>query len=307
MQTLSSSPYTNSVFEQLWWLEAVAPDVKWQEHLIKDGDKVKARWVTPLGTFFMPHLTQTIGFWINPEIVDKDRHYNVRKEIVSEIVSSLPANTHISLAPENSYYLPLHWAGFTVRPYATYRINDLSNIDALYASFASVVKKNIKSAKNKVKIEESGDIAVLHSLMEKTFQLQKRSYPFSKEYLSTIFEACKKHDAAKLLYARDENGNVHSGVLYVYDEKVCYYLIAGTDPQFRSGGANSLLLWEGIQFAAQHSRCFDFEGSMIEGIEKFFRQFGGELTIYYDVFRLSLLKDVFQIIKPRIKKLLHYK
>lgn len=297
----------NGIFEQLWWLNAVAPEQEWSEHLIQDGEKVKARWVTPKGNFTMPHLTQTIGFWIDPEIVAKDRFYNDRKKIITEIVTSFPANTHISLAPENTYYLPLLWAGFNLRPYVTYRISDLGNVDELYAGFASVVKKNIKSARNKVKIEESEDISVLHSLMEKTFQIQKRSYPFSKEYLSTIYEACRSHNASKLLYAVDDKGNVHSGVLYVYDENVCYYLIAGTDPQFRSGGANSLLLWEGIQFAATHSKCFDFEGSMIEGVENFFRQFGGEMTVYYDVYRQGVVQDVLQVIKPRIKKLLHYK
>ena len=297
----------NGIFEQLWWLKAVAPEQDWNEHLIQDGDKVKARWVTPKGTFTMPHLTQTIGFWIDPDIIAKDRFYNDRKKIIAEIVSSLPANTHVSLAPENTYYLPLQWAGFNLRPYVTYRITNLDNVDDLYAGFASVVKKNIKSARNKVKIEESEDISILHSLMEKTFQIQKRSYPFSKEYLSTIYEACRIHNASKLLYAVDDKGNVHSGVLYVYDENVCYYLIAGTDPQFRSGGANSLLLWEGIQFAATHSKCFDFEGSMIEGVENFFRQFGGEMVVYYDVYRQGVVQDVLQVIKPRIKKLLHYK
>ena len=76
---------------------------------------------------------------------------------------------------------------------------------------------------------------------------------------------------------------------------------------FRSSGAQSLILWEGIQFAAAHSKVFDFEGSMVEGIENFFRQFGGVCTPYYVVSRKTILSQLLQILKPRIKRLLGYK
>lgn len=306
--TEKQSIYTNSIFEQIWWLEAVAPDTKWDEVLIRRGDKVVARMARPRsGAFVIPHMTQTIGYWLDNEYFGKDVFKNEQKKVVSELISSLPENVHISLAPENDYYLPFLWAGFTVRPYITYRINSLSNTDDIYSSFANVVRKNIKSALNKVKVVESIDISLLHELMKKTFKLQNRQYPYTLDFFKHLYNACSEHDAAKLLYALDDTGNIHSGVLFVYDENVCYYLIAGTDPQFRSSGANSLLIWEGIKFASTHSKCFDFEGSMIEGVENFFRQFGGEMSVYYDVYRQGIVQDIFNVIKPKIKKLLQYK
>jgi hypothetical protein len=45
----------------------------------------------------------------------------------------------------------------------------------------------------------------------------------------------------------------------------------------------SLLLWEAIKHARTVTRTFDFEGSMIEPIERFFRAFGGTLTSYLHV------------------------
>lgn len=300
--------FTNSIFEQEWWLRAVAPSVPWKEVLVKNKEDVQGRWIVPSrGPFTMPHLTQTIGFWINPELKAGDPFRNKQKLVIRELIEKLPRRTHISLAPENEYFLPFLWEGFTIRPCITYRINDLSDMERLYASFPTIVKKNIKSARNKVRIVESEDISILYHLMEKTFQLQNRKYPFALDYLKRIYSACQEHDAARLLYAQDNNGNYHSGVMFVYDENVCYYLIAGTDPQFRSSGANSLLIWDGIQFASSHSRCFDFEGSMIDGVENFFRQFGGTLTVYYDLSRQNLFQDLLCILKPRIKRILHYK
>ena len=52
---------------------------------------------------------------------------------------------------------------------------------------------------------------------------------------------------------------------------------------------------------------FDFEGSNVEGIENFFRQFGGERIINYNVIRQSFLADCMEMARPRIKKLIGYK
>ena len=49
----------------------------------------------------------------------------------------------------------------------------------------------------------------------------------------------------------------------------------------------SLALWEAIQFSSQVSRRFDFEGSMIESIERFFRAFGAREVPYFYVSRCS--------------------
>lgn len=308
MSNNQQSEYTNSPLEQLWWLKTVDPDTPWKEVLIQKDGKVAARWISvENGPLRMPHFTQTLGYWLNPDFCNSDKFMNGQKELLNQLLSSLPKNTHISLSPSNTYFLPFQWAGFTTRPFVTYRINNLSDTELLYNNFGSIVKKNIKSARNKVTIEESDDISILHTLMEKTFRLQGRKFPYSLALLKRINTACRENNAGRLLYAIDKSGNVHSGAFFLYDSNVCYYLIAGTDPVFRSSGANTLLIWEGIKFASTHSKVFDFEGSMIEGIENFVRQFGGDLTVYYDIYRKGLLGSIFEAIKPYIKQVLHYK
>jgi hypothetical protein len=84
-------------------------------------------------------------------------------------------------------------------------------------------------------------------------------------------------------------------------------LLAGTDRQYGNSGANTLILWEGIQFAATVSQVFDFEGSMINGIENFMRQFGAQPHVYYEVRRLGIFKEFAMVMKPRIKHIIGYK
>jgi hypothetical protein len=64
----------------------------------------------------------------------------------------------------------------------------------------------------------------------------------------------------------------------------CYYVFGGT----RRGGSNNSLgpaaLFNAILLARKNGiKTFDFEGSMIPEIEKYFRQFGGELVAQYSV------------------------
>lgn len=306
------STAVNSVFEQPWWLEAVAPG-SWKEAVVQDDSgAVVARlpYCIRKKRIYMPAYTQCLGVWFAEDGLSPYYRCNEEKERIGtllDILSQQAKYIRIRLAPTNQYVLPYYWHGFQLIPHYTYRINDLSDCERIYNNFHKTVKKNIKSAKNKVHLSESNDASCLFELLDKTFEAQGRSNPMDKAMISRIMKACEEHHAGKLLIAEDAAGNVHSGAYLVYDENVCYYLFAGSDPQFRSSGAQSLVLWEAIQFAAGHSRVFDFEGSMIESIEVFFRRFGCESAIYYEVRKQPFWADVMELLKPRIKKMLHYK
>ena len=54
--------------------------------------------------------------------------------------------------------------------------------------------------------------------------------------------------------------------------------------------AMSYLLWQAILYTKDTLKLnvFDFEGSMIPSIEKYFRKFGGEITPYYSLNHILL-------------------
>ena len=232
-----------------------------------------------------------------------------QKEIIDSLLSQLPdaGGVRICLDHRCSYVLPCLWKGYKIVPSYSYRIKDLSDLDRIYGNFGNVVKKNIKSAGRKVRITDETDVDRLYGMLEATFKNQKRKYPHSKELIRNIVTECEKRNAGKMLTAVDADGNVHASSYFVYDEKVCYYLISGSSPEFRSSGAQTLILWEGIQSASKVSKAFDFEGSMIEGIEGFFRAFGGELIVNYEIRKQSFGGELYDILKPRVKRLIGYK
>lgn len=63
-----------------------------------------------------------------------------------------------------------------------------------------------------------------------------------------------------------------------------YYVFGGVRREEKNNSLGPAALFNAILFAKQNDRTiFDFEGSMIPEIERYFRQFGGELVAQYSI------------------------
>lgn len=304
--------YTNSVFEKTWWLEATSGKHPLL-YIKKDkNNKVIARCALPIGRsrrIVMPSFTQTCGIWMNIEEKSECKRKDLIKNTIFEMVNQLPRNktVDIVLDSKNNYVLPFIWKGYVVKTTFSYRLNNIKNHGDFFDSFENNVRRHIRSAENRVKIVPSQDVNQLYDMVSKSFAIQGRKYPYKFSYVKELVDVAMKNDAGRILTAIDDNGNVHASAFFLYDEHTCYYLIGGADPQYRKSGAHTLVLYEGIKFAQTVSDNFDFEGSVIEGIEKFFRGFNPELICNYRVCKLSLIDEIKDLIKPHIKKILGYR
>lgn len=78
--------------------------------------------------------------------------------------------------------------------------------------------------------------------------------------------------------------------------------MGGGDPALRNSGATSLCMWEAIRFAATVTKSFDFEGSMIEPVERYFRAFGAIQTPYFSVSKTpSRLLSSYQVLRKFLR------
>ena len=100
-----------------------------------------------------------------------------------------------------------------------------------------------------------------------------------------------------MLIAKDEQGNIHAAMLLIWDNQAAYYLIGGADNRFRNSEAMSLLMWKSIKLASDKVDIFDFEGTMVESVERFFRGFGGVQTPYYQLVKATpkWLRSIFKL------------
>lgn len=310
---IDSIDEVNSIFEQPWWLDTVAFG-KWGAVTVKDSDKVIARlpYVFERNRIVMPPLTQTLGPWIHPDY-RKQRQGNtqttIQKELIRELMGQLPKYKSFDMTFDhaNDYILPYRWLGFSLQPTFSYRLNDLSDLDRVQSNLNKTVKKNIRSGMNKTCISSELDVEALFLSLDESFSAQNRKYPHSIVLIEKIVKNCVSRDSGRMFIARDGENNVHASAFIIYDERTCYYLLGGSSANYRSSGAQSLVLWEAIQFASTTSKAFDFEGSMVEGIENFFRQFGGEQVVNYNVTKHQLHQVIMSYYKPKLKRLIGYK
>jgi hypothetical protein len=75
--------------------------------------------------------------------------------------------------------------------------------------------------------------------------------------------------------------------------------MGGGDPAHRTSGAASLCIWEAIARQPDTTEVFDFEGSVIEPIERFFRGFGALQTPYFHVSKAASRKGALALLMLR--------
>jgi len=211
----------------------------------------------------------------------KDDIENLLQQLPSVAYSSLPCH------PEITNILPFYWAGYELNVRYTYRLSPISNLEQVWEGLSSNIRSDIRKAKKQVKIEFDLGTDKFLDVYEKTFKRQKLKLPFNKKFFGNLDYILEGRDCRRQLFAVDHMGRVHAGVYLVWDDRCAYYLLGGGDPDLRSSGATSLLLWKAIELASAKTDIFDFEGSMLEPIERFFRAFGATQTPYYQVTKTS--------------------
>ncbi|NVK39758.1 MAG: GNAT family N-acetyltransferase [Oceanospirillaceae bacterium] len=284
------------LFMQPWWLDIVAAN-NWSVALIEEKGHVVAAhpylYSRKMGfrIIHQPEFTQHLGPWVTADFKNSKKYLSRKKRALQGLIDQLPEHDIYSQFWHYSeeYWLPFYWRGFQQSTRYTYRIKSLESEEKIWLNLHENIRREIRKAEKRFKLSIDVDASIddLIHVVDLTFKRQKASLPFSRESFRRIDEKLAKIGKRKIFIARDEQDRIHAGLFLVWDESCAYYLIGGGDPLLRNSGAMSLCMWEALKFSSRVSRSFDFEGSMIEEIEGYFRAFGAELTPYFAVARSS--------------------
>jgi lipid II:glycine glycyltransferase (peptidoglycan interpeptide bridge formation enzyme) len=184
-------------------------------------------------------------------------------------------------------WLPFYWQGFDQTTRYTYVIESLDDLDRVWAQLHERVRRNIRKAEKQLAVRTDLDIERFLDINALSFKRQGLALPYSRETVRRLDTACAERQVRRISLAEDAQGRIHAAKYIVWDQNSGYYLMGGADPDLRSSGADTLLMWEAIRFCSTVTRKFDFEGSMIEPIERFFRAFGGDQRPYSRIVRLG--------------------
>lgn len=281
------------LFQTPWWLDVVAPG-QWEEVIVEKGGEIVARMPYVVherrgrSEIVPPPLTKFQGPWLAPSDAKLTKQYAREKDLLSALIDQMPEHARFqqNFHFELGNWLPFYWQGYEASPNYTYVLEDLRDPDRLWQGFDERIRRAIRKAEKEVTVRSDLGLEVLEQQVAQTYGRQGRRAPKTKAF-SRIFRACEEEDCGRAFFAEDAQGRVHAAVYIVWDARSAFYIRGGGDPELRSSGATSLVMWRAIQFAATVTRRFDFEGSMRESIERFFRGFGAERKTYFRVIGLS--------------------
>lgn len=299
------------LFSKDWWLDAVCsePGIDWNVILLHKGDDIIASMPYcikrrhGLTYITMPKLTQALGPWLRSSNAKYAKALAQQKVLMTELIQGLPPFDHFV---QNFHYpitnwLPFYWQGFSQTTRYTYILEDISNLDKVWSGFESKIRTDIRKAEKTLSIDTNPDIDSFLYLNDMTFARQSLKTPYSRALIKQLDINCQNRSCRKLFIASDLQNRMHAGVYLVWDRHSAYYLMSGANPELRNSGATSLCLWEAIKFASKVTQRFDFEGSILESIESFFRGFGAKQVPYFRITcetkllkRLRALKNLIQ-------------
>lgn len=312
-RALCQSEASISIFSQDWWLDAACGDENWDVVVIEKGGLIAATLpymrVNKYGLCFMvmPPLTKSLGPWLRAYDGKISAQYAHQKELFTKLIQALPPFDYFcqNFHPSITNWLPFFWQGFGQTTWYTYVLENLCELQPIFDGFEGRVRTEIKKAERRYKLHIRWDIDFdsFWNLYEMTFSRQKMRSPHSKKIIYRIDAACVAQNARQIIGAEDSEGLLHAAVYVIWDQNSAYYLMSGSDSNLRNSGANSLCIWEAIKFASKVTKRFDFEGSILEPIELFFRGFGAKQIPYfrisYETRLMKLLRTLKNLIKPK--------
>lgn len=280
------------LFSRSWWLDAVteADGGIWDAAIATKGDEICGvmPYVIKNNKILHPAYTPRLGPYL---IVQENLKYQTKlhqeNETLTDLISKIPEFKYFA----QSFYYPylnwisFYWKGFSATPRYSFVIKADTNPEILIKESHQTLRKCFNKAEKIVTVKEIDNIKILNDLSNSVLTKKNIIIANSLKILQTIDSACKNHSCSKILAAFDSLGNIHAALYIVWDDFFVYSLAGGSDYNFRSSQAVSLLYKEAVLFALNSGRGFDFEGTMLKEVEPQFRQFGAIQTMYLHVYK----------------------
>jgi hypothetical protein len=273
-----------------WWLDAVCAGKEW-DVLLAENEEGQIEGAMPyllrkrawFKYIIMPQQTQIGGIWVTAETTaDRWKIAEVCRQIKEQL-------DRMGLAYYYQQYLPgslcvdaMRGLGFKTSERITYRVEDLSDLDALIASFSKNKRRQLQKSLS-LHAERGMNPEDFYRFHVRCLHARKRKINYTREFLLVLERKARRLGQCEILSVCNADGQPYAAAFLVWDNHNMYYLIPCYDPAFSESGASALLVLEAMKLAREKHVNFDFEGSMDRGTAKHYKQFGSTPVVYYSV------------------------
>jgi len=172
---------------------------------------------------------------------------------------------------------PYIWSKFETSIKYTYLLDLKKSEEEMLSEMSSERRKNIKSAQKKgFTTELFFDSDLISKWSIET--LANNNAHYNSDIINNIIRNFATTENTICTVVK-KDAEIYAMSFVVYDKKAAYYLFGWNNKDLKNDGSGALGLWSSI-LEAKNRGCalFNFEGSSIASIEKYFRGFGGALT-----------------------------
>lgn len=258
------------VYAYTYWLDAMNPG--WCALVYKNYDAIMplpAKRKYGIKYLAQPAFTQQLGIFSNEQLDN-----NFLKAFYSK------AQQHFRFAEIGVNFIPQD-NDIEYKRFKNYELYLGKEYNDIYGNYTSDCKRNLKrAAKFSLQYKTSTDtdksLDLFYNSYKNKFPLKKDDVDVFKGLITGLAERNKAF--VKEVIDKD---TLLASAVFVYESGRIYNLASSTLPAGRKKEATYFLFDELIKEFAVKPVAIDFEGSNIEGIEKFYQQFGAELKPYY--------------------------
>ncbi|MCW2926650.1 MAG: putative methicillin resistance protein [Thermoleophilia bacterium] len=302
-----------SVFAEPWWLDAATGSLDgWSANvLLGDDGSARAAWPMPIRAERAGAVATGAPYtpFLGPLLPDREpgvARVSADVDLLEQLATQLAGQAHVEAAcmPELDYWTPLSWHGFEQTTRTTWRIAASATRDSVRAGMRKGTRSTLNAAERDGLVVGAGTIEELLDACAATFERQDGADVPNAAVLERVARAALQRERGEILAIRTPAGELASAGLFVWDDRFTWNLANGRVAHSTVTGAPTLLLWHAIGAALDRGTGFDFEGSMLQPVERFVRGFGGEPVAYSVVRRSSPAWAKTVMRKRRAKRLL---
>ena len=274
--------------------------------LAYDGERLMAampyHYVRRMGQTFIipPQLTQFSGpIYFYPDGLSYSHRLDFENRAANQLLRPIealrPAAFVQNFSPAITNWLPFYWRGFGQTTRYTYRLEDISDSERLFAAFdrekrQRKIEKYLKTTSARFDMSPA-DFAQLH---QRYWRMRGQRDLLDASLVEHVATTAIARGQGLISSIEDADGRTLYASLVVYDERCAYSLMSAAAPELQRSGHHETLVWQTLLHLQGLTRAFDFEGSMDEGIEYFYRSFGARQTPFFQIakYRNCLVKKI---------------
>ncbi len=273
---IARSP-AETIYPYSWYLDVVSPG--WYALVRDDYEMVMPlTWKRKYGIrmLMQPLLAQQLGVFspISPEPGDVSGFIAAISPKYLLVDICLNSGNHFDSAAvrqESRYNYELDISDPEGDPGRAYAENTLRNM-----------RKGKDYGDSIAEVELGDYLSLMFTLKENT--------NYKPGFFEKLFRSLLEKDRARI-YGIRSGGELHTAALVAYSSARCIYLSGSSNAMGKERRGMFLLMDHMIRAHRGEKKVFDFEGSMIPGVARFFQGFGAERKVYP-----RLMRNPFQLL-----------